>query len=312
MKKICRWIPSLRCRLLTVAALASFASASSLHAQHRVILFGIDGLSTEGVADAKDPNIHALMRSGAWTMHMHAVRETSSAPNWASMLMGAPPELDGITSDNSQSDPNHYPPACQAAPEVFPNLLSLEREQHPNAKIGFFTDWPPYANFFRLDSSFKVVKKGTAHDGLNEHDDLFNQALAYLASDRPQVLIIHQDQVDDAGHAHGWGSPEYIHEVEDVDAKLGRLMAELDKLGLRKSTDIILVSDHGGKGMHHGGDHAEEINIPWIISGPGIRKNYEIKNPVLMTYDTAATMAKILHVKPSPCWRAEPVKEAFQ
>jgi len=63
--------------------------------------------------------------------------------------------------------------------------------------------------------------------------------------------------------------------------------------------------------MHHGGDAIEQIEIPWVISGPGIKVNYEIKDPALMTYDTAATIACILDVKPSPCWRARSIDEAF-
>jgi arylsulfatase A-like enzyme len=82
-------------------------------------------------------------------------------------------------------------------------------------------------------------------------------------------------------------------------------------MGLRKSTTVILVADHGGKGTGHGGDTIEEIQIPWVISGPGVKTNYEIKDPALMTYDTAATMARILHVKPSPCWRGRSIDEAF-
>ena len=308
--------------LFPAAALTVILVVPAAHAQGRVILFGVDGLSVPGLKASKTPNIDALMKSGAWTMHMRAVRETSSAPNWASMIMGAPVELTGVTSNgwrwdghtNSQStDPGPYPPACELTPGsgYFPTVLGLEHEQHPNAKIGFFTDWKMYAYLFERSAATKIVEEGKAHDGVNEHDDIFNQALAYFESDRPDVLVIHQDQVDDAGHAKGWGSPEYIAAVEDVDAKLGRLLDTLDKLGLRKSTTVILVADHGGKGTHHGGDVLEMIQIPWIISGPGVKKDYEIKDPVLMTYDTAATMARVLKVKPSECWRGRSIDEAF-
>ena len=306
-----------------VCALA-FGTLATLagHAQGKVILFGVDGLATAGIEQASTPNIHALMKSGAWSMKMRAVRETSSAPNWASMIMGSPVELNGVTSNgwhwdgkkDAWTDGNvPYPPACESAPGsgIYPTVLGQEHEQHPNAKIGFFTDWKMYAYLFERSAATKIVERGTAHDGINEHDDIFNQALSYLESDRPDVLVIHQDQVDDAGHGKGWLSPEYLAAVEDVDAKLGRLLATLDRLGLRKKYTVILVADHGGKGKHHGGDTIEQIQIPWIISGPGVKQDYEIKTPALMTYDTAATMARVLKVKPSPCWRGVSIDDAF-
>jgi arylsulfatase A-like enzyme len=54
-----------------------------------------------------------------------------------------------------------------------------------------------------------------------------------------------------------------------------------------------------------------EIEIPWIICGPGIRRGHEIKSPV-NTYDTAATIAALLKVRPPEGWIARPVTEAFQ
>jgi len=53
-----------------------------------------------------------------------------------------------------------------------------------------------------------------------------------------------------------------------------------------------------------------ETEIPWIIAGPGVRKDHEITN-LTMQYDTAATLAYLLHVKPSLCWLGRPVMSAF-
>ncbi|HZY72073.1 MAG TPA: alkaline phosphatase [Edaphobacter sp.] len=307
MKK--QFVKCLLVSMLSFAVLAAslfcVRSASAKEpVRARVILFGVDGLSTEGIQDANAPNMHALMKSGAWTMHMRSVRPTISAPNWASMIMGAPVEMTGVTSNawNPSSPP--YPPSCEAAPGVFPTILGIEHQQHPEAKIGVFTDWSKFAHLFEPGAATKVVDHGTSHE------DVFRQALAYLESARPDLLMIHMDTVDDAG-SKGWGSPEYLAAVAEVDEQLGRLLATLDRLNLRKSTTVLLVADHGGKGDHHGGDSIQEIQVPWIISGPGIKVDYEIKDRSLMTYDTAATIARILDVKPSPCWRGRSIEDSF-
>jgi predicted AlkP superfamily pyrophosphatase or phosphodiesterase len=291
-------------RIVVIAAFICSAVSPSLHAQPRVILFGVDGLSPEGIADAKTPNIHALMNSGSWSMHARAVMPTTSSSNWAAMVMGAPTELTGVTSNAWQ--PNHFTiaPACQDAPGIFPTIYSLEHQQHPRARVGIFTDWPDY---------IRLVEPGVAtqvYSSDEKEDDAFDHALAYLESDRPEFLFLHLDHVDNAGHAHGWGSPQYLAAVEKTDAMLGRLLAELDRLHLRASTTILLTADHGGIGKGHGGLTMNEMEIPWILSGPGIYADRQL-TAVIMQYDTAATLARLLHVKPSPCWRSQPVLSAF-
>jgi len=72
----------------------------------------------------------------------------------------------------------------------------------------------------------------------------------------------------------------------------------------------LVTADHGGKGKGHGGKSLDEVQIPWIIAGPGVRKNHELKD-VIITYDTAATLAWIMGLKQPQSWRGKPVQEAF-
>jgi len=280
------------------------AAVLPVAAQQRVILFGVDGLAPEGIAKAKTPNIHALMKSGAWSMHARAVTPTSSSSNWAAMVMGAPTELTGVTSNDWQPDRFTIAPACQDAPGIFPSLYSLLHIQHPAAKAAIFTDWPDYVRLVEPG----VVGKIYSVD--EKEDDAFDHALAYLESDRPDLLFIHLDHVDNAGHTYGWETPEYLAAVEKADAMLGKLLRTLDRLNLRGTTTILLTADHGGIGKSHGGLTMNELEIPWILSGPGIRINHEIQTPI-MQFDTTATLARVLDVKPSPCWRSQPVTSAF-
>jgi hypothetical protein len=50
---------------------------------------------------------------------------------------------------------------------------------------------------------------------------------------------------------------------------------------------------------------------PWLLHGPGVAKGKELTVPI-NTYDTAATVAGILGIKPSPCWLGRMVTEAFE
>ena len=126
-----------------------------------------------------------------------------------------------------------------------------------------------------------------------------------------KILFIHFDDVDHAGHTFGWKSAEYYQAVAQIDGLIGDILNALGDVGIREKTVVLMTADHGGKGKSHGGFTMDELEIPWIISGPGIRRGHEIKAP-LNTYDTAATIARIFKLKPPEGWIAQPVREAFQ
>ena len=288
--------------LATAAIVATGASAAP--AQGPVILFGIDGMSPAGIAQAKTPNMRALIAAGSSTMHARSVVPTVSSPNWAAMIMGAPTELTGV--DSNEWQPNHHgiDPVCEGAPGIFPTLYGIAHQQHPTQKIGVFTDWPDYTRLFEPGAVTRVYSVD------EKEDDAFDHALAYLSAERPEILFIHLDNVDNAGHTFGWGSPQYLAAIEKVDGMLGRLEKALDEAHLRETTTLLMTADHGGIGKKHGGFTMQEIEIPWMIAGPGIRAGHTVATHVLQ-FDTAATLAHVLQLQPSPCWRAQPVLEVF-
>ena len=73
-----------------------------LHAQpkaNHVVLIGLDGWASHDLDKAHDiPNLRSLMDGGACSMHKRSVIPSSSGVNWASMFMGAGPEMHGYTT----------------------------------------------------------------------------------------------------------------------------------------------------------------------------------------------------------------------
>jgi hypothetical protein len=60
----------------------------------------------------------------------------------------------------------------------------------------------------------------------------------------------------------------------------------------------------------HGGKLLDEVLIPWVIYGRGVKKNKALQNAII-TYDTGATIAWLLGLNAPASWRGLPVKEAF-
>src|SRR5690606_21356516 len=90
-----------------------------------------------------------------------------------------------------------------------------------------------------------------------------------------------------------------IATIERTDKALGMVLAELDRLQLRDKTTIILSADHGGSGKQHGKDDDRSRFIPWIITGPGVRKNLDLsqyRDLKVQTYDTFATACHVLEI----------------
>jgi predicted AlkP superfamily pyrophosphatase or phosphodiesterase len=285
---------------LPAAILLAFGANAQV--KHMVVI-GVDGLSPDGVIKANAPNLKRLCQQGAWTFRARGVMPTSSSPNWASMIMGAGPEQHGVTSNDWQPDKFDIAPVVKGPGGIFPTIFSVLREQKPRAVVGVFHDWGDYGRLFER-SMVDVIEnpKGPTNT--------VQRAVEFIKSRRPTFTFIHLDHVDHAGHEIGHGTPAYYESVAVADKLIGEVISAIATAGMKESTLLLVTADHGGKAKGHGGATMEEIEIPWIITGPGIRAGHEIKSPV-NTYDTAATIAFAFGLQAPEAWIARPVTEAF-
>lgn len=264
----------------------------------RIVIIGFDGLSVAGFAQADAPVLHKLQTEGAWTLHARGVMPTVSSPNWASMIMGAGPEQHGVLSNEWQPGKSEIPPTCTDDNGRFPTIFGLLRKQRPGATIAVFHEWQDFA---------RLVEPGAAN--VLEHgktaQETIDAAVVYLKSHRPDLLFVHLDLIDHAGHEKGHMTLEYLAAIHEADGLVGRLLAAID----RKDTVVLATADHGGVGKKHGGNSMSELEIPWMVNGPSVRAG-ELHTPV-NTFDTAATAAWLLQLKPPQCWIGRAVEEGF-
>jgi predicted AlkP superfamily pyrophosphatase or phosphodiesterase len=284
--------------------LVSIQVASPRTIADHVLIIGIDGLGSEGLRRARAPVIRGLMADGASTLAARAVMPTVSSPNWASMIMGAGPEQHGVTSNEWQPDKFEFPPVVRGTGAMFPTMFGELRRQRPSSSIGVFHDW----------DGFGRLLETTAPDALVDGDGpaaTVDRAVSFIRTRKPALIFVHLDHVDHAGHELGWVSDAYMAAIEDADRLVGQLLTALDETAQRARTIVMLSADHGGVGTRHGGLSVAEIEIPWIINGPTIRRGHTIDVPVSTT-DTAPTALYVLGASPHAAWTGRPVLDALQ
>ena len=288
---------------IAVLLLASAAASARQPEETHVIVIGVDGLAVDGVLTAGGPALRELMARGAWSLEARGVMPTLSSPNWMSMITASGPEEHGITSNGYLKRMQEIVPACRDASGGFPNIFGALRAQRPAARIAIFHDWPGFA---------KLVEPNVPD--VMEHqrgpERTMQAAIEYWKRNRPELMFVHLDNVDHAGHHSGWGSREYYRAVAEADRQIEAVLGMLRETGTLESTFVLVTSDHGGKGHNHGKNSLAEIQIPWILAGPGIAPG---KIPAsIFTYDTGATLAWIFELQPPDCWIGRPVLAAFQ
>ena len=297
--------------LLTLPAPSSAAGgAAPAPLVPHVVVIGVDGLSPIGLKQGDTPHLASLVRRGAHTWHARGVMPTSSSPNWASMIMGAGPEQHGVTSNDWQPDKFEIPPTVRGPGGIFPTIYGALREQRPASHIAIFHDWKDYARLTERDMIDVIVHP--PNDGKTNTGAKLTMAAAvqHLREKKPTLLFVHLDNVDHAGHQQGWLTESYFAEVRVADQLLGDMLAAIRATGLEDRTVVLVAGDHGGEDKKHGGNTMGELEIPWIIAGPPIKPGFTIIEPVNI-FDTAATLAQLLGLRPPSAWIARPVQSAF-
>lgn len=288
--------------LLAILIFAVFSQAQSKKVKH-VILIGCDGFGGYALPQADMPNLKKMMQEGAWSLKARSVLPSSSAVNWASMLMGSGPTMHGYTEWGSavpeipSVDINRY--------GLFPTVFSLLKEQQPAAISALIYSWSGINPLVEEEATTIRVSSG-------DNDDFCaDTAAAIIKSQKPALTFIHFHQPDVVGHNIGHHTPEYFNELKKVDGRIGKIVHAVQEAGMTEHTVILVSADHGGKDKGHGGKSLDEVQIPWIVYGKSVRKGHQINNTII-TYDTGATLAWLLRLKTPQSWRGKPVTEAFK
>jgi arylsulfatase A-like enzyme len=104
-------------------------------------------------------------------------------------------------------------------------------------------------------------------------------------------------------------SEPYLKAIANADRCVSRTLDACARNG--KEPVVMLLSDHGGHDRSHGTEAPEDMTIPWILAGPGIRRT-ELAPGSVRIYDTCTTVAALLGLPQAREWDGRIVTEALE
>ena len=298
-----------------LCALACLGLVSSgfadVRAKH-VFIISIDGAKPAVVAESEMPVLKTLAKEGAVTWEASTIFPSKTLPSHTSMLTGLGP-------DKHQVLWNDFSP-LKGFVKV-PTVFSLLKAAEADAVTAMFVGKIKLRHLW-LDGSLDVFDFGgpmtrapVAGSAEIEKDKkssqmVAKQAVDWLAGNAPRLAFLHFSDPDSAGHKSGWGSPEQKEAFKVTDQALGQFMRALKGSAMAEDSVVIISADHGGHDKTHGDNIPDDMLIPWVAWGKGVKAGQVISVPVT-TYDTAATALWLLGVPVPEGFDGKPVVSAF-
>ena len=301
--------------MLRLACLLLLVAVSSLRAAPRaghVFLVSIDGGKPAVIHESEMPRLKKLAAEGAVTWVANTIFPPKTLPSHTSMTTGVGP-------DKHQVLWNDWLP-LRGVVKV-PTMFSLTKEKDPAAITALFTGKAKFRHLW-VKGSLDVLNLGVDLDPAHPTpvteekkvvpaQTVAKNASAWILQHKPRLCMIHFPDADSAGHKSGWGSPEQKEAFRVCDQALGQIVTALTQAGIADDSVIIVTADHGGHEKNHSENIPDDMNIPWIAWGKGVRKAHAITSAVT-TYDSAATALWLLDVPVPASFDGKPVTEAFE
>lgn len=277
-------------RLAILCVLLVLASpALAQERAKKALVIGIDGCRPDAMLAADAPHLHALIKNGAFSAQAQTGDITSSGPGWSSLLTGVWREKHGVRGNDFKG--SNY--------RDFPNLVERLAKARPAARAASVAAWAPIRE--------KIITKAY-HTSAPRGDRAVARAAAELLGDESlDLLFVHFDDVDGAGHRNGFSPKQtkYLQAIHEVDVLAGVV---LKAMHARKTFDredwlVVVSTDHGGSGKSHGANNPECRTIFVIVSGPSATRGAIAPAPAIV--DVAPTVLRHLGVAIDPAWKLD-------
>lgn len=261
--------------LLLVAGFPAVSRGTAPPAEH-VVIICIDGFPAYLLNEpqAPIPNVRRLAREGVAAEGMRVVNPSITWPNHTSLVTGVQAAKHGVLANGILTRHGTDQPVT-----VVPNHDQADLVQAPTlfdiahaAGLGTAAiNWPCTRNSKTLDDNFPDVPDnlvyasprlreelaaagvfaGEPKDFMKstsapQRDQIWTEAARLVISGRkPALTLVHLLNVDALHHALGPRSPGGHTAMALADACIGRMLDAIESAGIKNSTAVFIVADHG-------------------------------------------------------------------
>jgi len=217
----------------------------------KILFIGIDGVRTDALQLANTPGIDSLLTQSYVSWNTDRGPYTVSVPGWTSILHGIWPAKHGLTENSFKH--NRY--------QQYPDLFTRAKSFNEKLSVASLTHW---------DDFLKITSMEDFAQRYESDADVKTAAISKLASCCPDIILLHFDDPDYAGHSYGFSPtfPAYVNAIETVDSYIQEIMTVIRNREQVYSEEwmIVLTTDHGGEGTGHGGqDDLPQTRKVWSI-----------------------------------------------
>jgi predicted AlkP superfamily pyrophosphatase or phosphodiesterase len=263
---------------MALAIAAPVWSQPAVDRTRHVVVISLDGFPASVLRDPKlpFPVLRKLIREGAVAEGMKPVNPTVTWPNHTAMVTGVNSARHGVIYNGLPVRGGEGKPV-RVEPWIDKTVLVQSPTVYDAAHAAGLTtaevDWvaiyrPPTVtwSFPELPKPEGAVEREMLAGGAitaeelsswgktnnTLHDEVWTRAAAYLIEKhRPNLLLMHWLLTDSVQHQYGAGSLAAQTALILADRQVQRVLDAIDRAGIRDSTTVFVVSDHGFKSYQH-------------------------------------------------------------
>ena len=250
----------------------------------KTLLVLVDGMRPDALKNCKAAQ--RVLADSVYTMNAQTVMPSVTLCCHMSLFYSMIPEHHG-TQGNTYMPPSHQ-------------LLSLfDVFAIAKKDVASFYSWGQLRDLCHpasLNSSLLI--KGATLGWENANNRLTDAAIGYINENNTDFAFLYLGYPDEAGHAHGWMSEEYMYAMENSWQNIERIIEALPK-----DYAVIITADHGGHDHTHGTDSPEDMTIPLIFAGAERELIGDLESVNII--DIAPTIAALAGMESGADWEGK-------
>lgn len=284
-----------------------------------MVVISYDAFSEDNWEKARSlPNLSGLIENGAWSTKLKSVYPTLTYVVHTTMVTGVYPDKHGIYHNNpfqpfiKEKEQSWFwfkkdvkVPAIydavkagnmKAAGILWPvtgkaslryNIPEIRAIKKENQALKILRNGSPLFSI-RLEKEFGRFRKGIEQPYLDNFTTMC--AADTIKRKKPNLLLMHLIDLDDAKHEYGTDSPEVEKVLVRMDKRLGDVIKAVEEAGLKKDTVFLVVGDHGQINVRY------KVKLNMLLKEKGLiyEENGEMK---WRAYLQSAGGSAYLHLK---------------